>query len=71
MTDLHAIAANVLTAHSLEGDLMAMSPGRWLLRGLRGRNGAAAEIEGEPDEAILNQAADQIVAALSEEIVGR
>ncbi len=68
---LSELAASILTNHGLTGDLMSMSKGRYLLRGLRGTKGAAAEIEGEPDEAILTQAAGQIVTALDNPIAGR
>jgi hypothetical protein len=70
--DLHERAIAILANHGLTGGLMPMSQGRWLLRGIRGRHGAAAEIEGDPDEAVLNEAAGQIVRALADvDFVGR
>lgn len=60
-------AQSVLAAHGLAGRIDAVSGNLWVFRGLRGSRGVAVEIEGEPDEALLNEAAAGMVAALDDE----
>ncbi len=62
---IEAIAQTVLASHGLTGRLEHVAANLWQLRGEIGTKGAAAEFDGQPDEALLNQAAEQIRAALA------
>jgi hypothetical protein len=68
---LEEIAQAVLAEHGLTGKLDALSGDRWVFRGERAGKGIAVEIEGEPDEALLREAARQMLEALAQERVGR
>jgi len=56
-------AQRLLTERGLSGALIKVA-GSWQFRGERQGQGVAVEIEGEPDEAVLTQAADMIAEAL-------
>lgn len=58
-------AQSVLTSQGLRGKLMMITPKLWQLRGEIGTDGASAEFDGEPDEALLSEAARQIRDALA------
>lgn len=57
-------ASAILGAHNLTGSLSQLSPGRWMFSGERSGQGAYATIDGAPDEAILGEAVQLIVAAI-------
>lgn len=57
-------ASQALTDKGLTGKLSEVTPNYWLLRGLKGSRGAAVEIEGEPDEAVIGEAVEMIAAEL-------
>jgi len=58
-------AQATLTQHGLTGRLEMITPNLWQLRGQIGTKGAAAQFDGEPDQALLNDAAGQIRDALA------
>lgn len=60
------LAKSILADQGIWGDLLPLAAGRWQYRGTKGKSGVAVEIEGEPDEAIIREAAGQIVAALAQ-----
>lgn len=63
--DRAAQAATILSEHGLRGSLMRITPTLWQLRGEIGTDGVAVEFDGEPDEALLREAAGQIKGALA------
>lgn len=62
---IEAIAQTVLAEHGLTGRLERVAGNLWQLRGQIGTKGAAAQFDGEPDQALLNDAAGQIRDALA------
>jgi hypothetical protein len=61
---IEAIAQTVLAEHGLTGRLERVAGNLWQLRGEIGTKGAAADFDGEPDEALIRDAAQQIRGAL-------
>lgn len=61
------IAHSLLSERGMTGDLLPVA-GNWQLRGIRGTQGCAVEIEGEPDEATLTDAANIIACELARPI---
>jgi hypothetical protein len=59
-----ALAQTILAEHGLRGKLMKIHSTLWQLRGEIGGQGASAEFDGEPDEALMRDAASLIRAAL-------
>lgn len=55
----------ILAEQGLTGRLDKITPTLWQLRGEIGGQGAAAEFDGEPDEALIREAAGQLKAALA------
>lgn len=60
-----ATVAAVLNEYGMSGSLMEITPTLWQLRGAIGGQGAAIEFDGEPDEALLREAAQQMRQALA------
>jgi hypothetical protein len=60
-----ALAQTILAEHGLRGKLMKITPALWQLRGEIGSQGASAEFDGEPDEALMRDAAAQLREALA------
>ena len=60
-----ALAQTILAEHGLSGRLHQITPNLWQLRGEIGNQGAAAEFDGEPDEALIREAARQLRQALA------
>lgn len=58
-------ARQLLTAKGLTGNLSEITPNRWQLRGLKGSQGVAVEIEGQPDEAVIGEAIELIANELA------
>lgn len=56
----------ILAEHGMTGELLQIGKDRYQLRGLIGSNGAAAEIDGEPDETVIREAADAIARELND-----
>lgn len=64
-------AQATLTARGLTGQLIPLSGDRWVFRGERGSRGVSVDIQGEPDAALLDEAAEAMLAALDEDRIGR
>ncbi|HYF09531.1 MAG TPA: hypothetical protein VD970_18065 [Acetobacteraceae bacterium] len=64
MSDAFEAAQAALASQGLRGRLEMVIPTLWQLRGEIGTKGAAVEFDGEPDEALLNEASRQIRASL-------
>jgi hypothetical protein len=60
-----ALAQAILAEHGLSGRLQQITPNLWQLRGEIGNQGAAAEFDGEPDEALIREATRQLRQALA------
>jgi hypothetical protein len=70
MSEAQQAADAALTRRGLTGNLEHVG-GMYILSGERGTDGALVQFTAEPDEALIEQAADMIVAELARDTFGR